>query len=151
MASFVTNYAKQEFAQADLDIGADTFKVMLLRDSTGADKDLNFVQSFITAGCLECNATNYTGGWGGAGRKTITLAAAEDDTNDRANITASGSITWTALGGAANNTITGALLIKEITDDTASPVVAYFDLVDTPTNGGDFTLTWGSNLVLTLT
>lgn len=151
MASYITNFAKSEFAKGNLQIGTHTFKVMLCKASTGNSVDLNTIADFTGAGCTEADATNYTGGFAGAGRKTATLASAEDDTNDRANITITGSLTWTALGGASNNTITAALLVREITNDAGSTVVAFLDLTDTPTNGGDFVLTWASSLVATLT
>lgn len=151
MASFVTNFAKSEFAKGNLQVGTHVFKVMLLKAVVGASAALNTIADFTGAGCTECDATNYTGGFAGAGRKTATLTSAEDDTNNRANIAITGSLTWTALGGASNNTVAAALLVREITNDAGSTVVAFLDLTDTPTNGGDFVLTWASSLVLTLT
>lgn len=142
MASYVTNYAKQQFINGGLQIGVHTFKLMLLKTHpTSGFQDTNFVGTLLGAdGGVECNATNYTGGFGGGGRKTVTLAANEEDANDRSTITISADTTWTALGGAANNTITSVALIREITNDAASPLIAVFDITDTPTNGSDFTI-----------
>lgn len=152
MASYITNYCKAAIAgkAPAIDLDSDTLKIVLLKTLAGDTVDLDFIGDFTGAGCVEANPTNYTGGFGGGGRKTATVAITSSDANDRAEITI-GSLTWTALGGASNNTIVAALLVKEITNDAASPVIAVFDLTDTPTNGGDFTLTWASNLALTLT
>lgn len=49
------------------------------------------------------------------------------------------------MGGAVNQTIAAAVLIKEgATNDTTSKLIVYFDLTDTPTNGSDVTLTFDS-------
>jgi hypothetical protein len=88
----------------------------------------------------EITATNYTRGWGGAGRKTVTVTIAEQDANDRAVVIIA-DVTWTALGGATNDTVVAAVLIKEGgANDTTSRLIAYFDITDTPTNGSDLTL-----------
>lgn len=142
MASYVTNYAKQQFKNGGLQIGTHTFKLGLLRQfPTSGLQDSDFVGTLLGAdGGLECNATNYTGGFGGGGRKTLTLTETAEDANDRSVTTVSVDTTWIALGGAANNTIVGAFLCREITNDAASPIVAVFDFTDTPTNGSDFTV-----------
>lgn len=87
----------------------------------------------------EIDATNYTRGFGGAGRKAATVTFAEQDGNNRAVIKIA-DLTWTELGGAFNDTVEGAILIKEGTNDADSSLVAYFDLPTTPTNGSDFGL-----------
>jgi hypothetical protein len=87
----------------------------------------------------EIVATNYTGGFNGAGRKAVTKTPSVQQANDRVIVVLS-DLTWTALGGAVNDTVAGLLLIREITNDAASLLIAYIDFTDTPTNGGDFTV-----------
>jgi hypothetical protein len=87
----------------------------------------------------EIVATNYTGGYAGAGRKSATITLQANNTDNRVDV-AIADVTWTALGGATNDTIGGAILVREVTDDTASKLLAFFDLTDTPTNGSDITL-----------
>lgn len=116
-------------------------KVMLVGSEYTYDPD----HDFIAAGGAndpddaEIDATNYTRGFGGAGRKAATVTFAEQDGNNRAVIKIA-DLTWTALGGALNDTVEGAILIKEGTNDADSSLIAYFDLPTTPTNGSDFGL-----------
>lgn len=135
---------------ARIDLIADTLKVMLI--GTGVaytpDADHRFVSSVVGS---EISVTGYTGGFGGAGRKSLasrTLSA--DDTNDRGVFDAA-DLTWTALGSGA--TIGGAVLFKELTSDALSPLIAYYAFTNTPTNGGDITIQWSSSpsALLTLT
>ena len=146
MASFVYNTAAKEIADNTLDLDTDTLKIMLLgtsaatyapnRDHTVIDNGSN---DTTDPSFCELVATNYTGGFAGAGRKTATISIDVDNTNDRAR-TFITDITYTALGGASNDTITAAILVKEITNDTASRLIAYFDFTNTATNGSDITL-----------
>lgn len=138
--AFVYNRAAKEIIDRTLDITSGC-KVMLVTSAYVANRDHDFVDE---GGAndptdAEITATNYTRGFGGAGRKAATVGFSEQDANDRAIITI-GDLTWTALGGAVNDTIAAAILIKEITNDAASKLIAYFDLTSTPTNGSDFTL-----------
>jgi len=143
MASGVTNQALLEILNGTIDPDDDTLKIMLVDDDYVFDPDVSVIDpdddSVNDAHHHELVATNYTGDYGGAGRKTATVTIAKDDTNDRANIKIA-DLTWTSLGGAANDTVGAALLVKEITDDKSSRVIACFDISNTPTNGGNFTL-----------
>lgn len=146
MASFVYNLAAKEIVDGTIDLDTDTIKVMLLGTSAATyapDRDHDVIDNggndTTDPSFCEAVATNYTGGFAGAGRKTATIAVVEDDANDRAKVNIT-DLTWTALGGASNDTITAAILIKEVTNDTASRLIAYLDFTNTPTNGSDFTL-----------
>jgi len=133
---------------ATISVTADTLKVMLLGTGTPytQNPDHRFVSSVVAS---EIAVSGYTGGFGGAGRKTLasrTLVA--DDSNDRGVFDAA-DVTWTALG--AGDTIAFVVLFKELTSDALSPLIAVFDVTDTPTNGGDITIQWSSNGLITLT
>lgn len=105
-------------------------------DTQGEIDDMNTVADLITtAGATECDATNYV-------RKNLSRTNwAEDDTNNWAQAVAA-AVTWTALGGASNNTIYGAFVYDASTDtnDTTRLLLSVDWLATpTPTNGGD----WG--------
>lgn len=128
---------------ARVDVIADSIKVMLIGTTTPytANNDHRFVSS--AAGSELTGVSGYTGGFGGAGRKTLasrTLSA--DDTNDWGIFDAA-DVLWTALG--TGDTIGGAIVFKELTSDALSPMIAYFALTNTPTNGSDVTLVWSTS------
>jgi hypothetical protein len=119
-----------------IDLDTTTLKVMLVDTGYTYDPDTAAVSTISAA---EITATNYTAGFGGAGRKTATITCAEQTANNRV-IETIADLTWTALGGAVNDTVAAAVLIREVTNDAASIPVAYFDFSDITTNGGDVTL-----------
>jgi hypothetical protein len=131
------NRAIKEILDRTLDITTGV-KAMLVDDAYTFDADQDFVSSVAAN---EISATNYAGGFGGAGRKAATLTFEEQDASNRGVIKI-GNLTWTALGGAVNDTVGGLILIKEITNDAASKLIAYLPLADTPTNGSDFGVTF---------
>lgn len=125
------------------ELSANTHKIMLLKNSYAFDPDHKFV-SQLTPATHECSVTGYTGGFGGAGRKTLSSKTiTEDTTNNRAVYDAADPTAWTAL--AAGNTLRFAAVIEEITNDAASRVIAVLDFgSDYITNGGDFTVVFNS-------
>lgn len=140
MASFMYNKAVQEILTGAIDLDSNTLKIMLVNSTYTPNRDDDVVDAGGGSDALdaEISVSGYSGGWGGTGRKTVTLTASEQDANDRA-VCVIGDLTWTAL--ASGVTIVGAILIKEGgANDTTSRLIAYFDITDTPTNGGDFTL-----------
>lgn len=143
MASGWYNKGLFEVSSATIDLISDTTKLMLVDTSYTYDPDHEVVDNGANNATdpsfNELVATSYTGGFAGAGRKTLTITGGENDTNNRADF-AIADVTWTALGGGVNDTIGGAILIKEGTNDTDSRLIAFFDLTDTPTNGSDVTL-----------
>jgi len=83
----------------------------------------------------ELSGTGYTAGFGGAGRKAlvnrtsgIVSANVQLDADD---------LTWTTVYSV---TIAQATLMKEITNDAASIVIANMDFADVNPNTNDFTL-----------
>lgn len=118
------------------DLDTDTLKILLLKSTYTFDPDQTDV---TTLAASECDATNYTGGFGGSGRKTATITSAQDNANNEYHW-AIADLTWTALGGASNNTLGGAALIKEVTNDAGSIPIAFFSFTPFTTNGGDVTL-----------
>jgi hypothetical protein len=143
MASGFYNQGLVDVTDGTTDLDTDTLKLMLVDTGYTFDPDHDVVDNGANNATdpsfNELVATNYTGGYSGAGRKTVTITSGVNDTNNRADF-AIADLTWTALGGGVNDTIGGAILIKENTNDTDSRLIAFFDLTDTPTNGSDVTL-----------
>jgi len=135
---------------------SDTIKVILLGTATAYtfNKDHDFLDEGGANDPTdsEISTTNYTGGFGGSGRKTLaskTISA--NDTNDRVELDAA-DVVWTALGPASGGpTLAAAVICKEVTNDAASPMFCYQDFTDTAVNGGDVTLQFASGGFLQIT
>jgi hypothetical protein len=134
MADFVFNIAKGAVAEKVRD-GASALGIMLLKaaeaDSTFKDRDT--LAEILANGGTEADATNYARKTGLTG--TITV----DDTNDRVDVDLPDQ-TWNALGGAANNTLTDAVVYyqESAADSGRVPLTCHdFPVV---TDGSDVTL-----------
>jgi len=111
------------------DLGAaSTFKILLVSTAYGETKSHQFVSNLTG----ELAVTNYA-------RKSVTptLAANNTSGSERVEVTIPDQ-TWTALGAGA--TIHGAVLVKDTGSDATSKLIAFFDVANTATNGGDVTL-----------
>lgn len=153
MANFVFNTGAKEIADGTLDLVTDTIKVMLVGSAVTPTRDMDTVDQVNSD---EIDATGYTAGFGGAGRKTLgNKAWAVDKTNDRAEFTAS-SVSWTGLGNATNDNVVHVILIKEITNDAGSRLIAHIDTssgspsLPFTTNGSDLTITFSAEGVIQL-
>lgn len=149
MPSFVYNKAAEELANGTVDLLVDTIKTMLVSTAYVAARtdlvvDAGGANDPVDA---EINVTGYVRGWNGAGRKPLaTKAIAVDQANNRAEFTA-GNLTWTALGAGA--TVAAMILIKEGgANDTTSRLIAYLDVTDTLTNGGDIAFSFDAEGII---
>jgi hypothetical protein len=132
------------------DMTNSTFRVMLVSTGYTFNPDHDFVNSNTSSGAngepkvFEIAPSGYS-------RQNLTLSRFEDDTNDFAGLDASDT-TFTALG--SGSTIGGAVIYLysssgtlgagQTTGDSGQNLVAFYDLTDTPTNGGDITIQWAS-------
>lgn len=142
MASGLYTSALHDIPKASIDLDTDTLKLLLTGTAGGGytyDPDHVFLEEAADDVNEEelTGVSGYTRGFGGAGRKTVTITGQANNTNNRADF-AIADLTWTALG--TGDTINTAELVKEITNDAGSKLIASFDLTNTPTNGGDITL-----------
>lgn len=121
-----------------IDLDTTALKFMLANSTYTFDPDHSAVSSVT-----EISATNYTGGFAGAGRKSATVTLTEQTANNRV-VTIFGNLTWTALGGASNDTVQAGVLIREITNDAASVPIVFLDFTggNVTTNGSDFTISF---------
>jgi len=155
MPNLFYNNAKLLIFNQTLDLVADTIKIMLVSNAVAYTPNAD--HDFIAAGGAndpddaESNVTNYTRAFGGAGRKTLgSKAIVVNDTDDRAEFDAA-DVTWTALGNGTNQTIVGGIIVKEITTDADSLLIAYVDFSDFTTNGANLTLQWDTVGIIHLT
>lgn len=149
MASFVYNKAAEELNNGTINLLTDTIKTVLVNSTyTAARTDLvadaGGANDVVDA---EINVTGYTRGWGGAGRKSLaSKTVAVDQANNRAEFDAA-DLTWTALGSGA--TIAAMVLVKEGgANDTTTRLIAYLDVTDTATNGGDIGFTFDAEGII---
>jgi len=130
----------QREAVAAIDLDGDTIKVGLSTTVHVPNKDDQFLDD---AGADdfsdgEATGTGYAGGFAGAGRKTLaTKTVADDLSADRTKFDAD-DVTWTAYNPSA--AASQATILKEITNDAASPVIINLDFADVDPNGNDFVL-----------
>lgn len=150
--SLWTDEAAYRIAVGTLNLSTDVLKLMLVNSSHVAVKTDVFVSGVVSS---EIAATGYTGGFGGAGRLSMGRSIAKDTTANKVRVIFAADAGFGAIGGALNDTVAGAWLIKEMTNDAGSLLVAYLSLASPiPTNGSTFTLTRDSvngNLTMTIT
>jgi len=133
MADFVFNIAKGAVAEKIRD-GAANIGIMLLKtaEADATLKRRDDLAAILANGSVEADFTNYA-------RKTgLTGTLNVDDANDRVDADV-GDQTWTAAGGAVNNTLAKLIVFyqESAADSGRVPLTAH-DFVVT-TDGSDLT------------
>ena len=136
MANGVYNRAKYLLLDGALDLPtvAD-LRVLLVKSSYTFDPDHNFIDPDITTGSQEISVGGY------ARQPLVNEQIVEDDTNDFAYLDAD-DVVFTAL--VSGQTVGGAVLFKFNAADTAAELIAFYDLTDAGTNGGNMTIQWAA-------
>jgi hypothetical protein len=116
-------------------LGTGALTCLLMRNGTAFNPDNNFVADIVAD---EISV-------GGYARQVLTgVAVSEDDTNDRGEVQAN-QATFTAL--ASGQTVTHAVVVHRIgasDTDASDTLVAYYNVTDTATNGGDIIIRFNS-------
>jgi len=134
MADVYFNSARQAIAAGNILLLTDTLKVLLVKSGYTVNADHDTV-SQITPGTNEISVSGYA-------RQTLAnKSVTEDDTNDRAIFDAD-DVVFTSL--VAGETVVAAILFKDTGSDATSKMIGYYDVTDTPTNGGTITISWAS-------
>jgi hypothetical protein len=142
MANFVYDYGKFLLANGGVNLLTANLVVVLMANtyinggtpSTGVANNKSNVHSEVSSYEIT------TGTVSGYARQVLgTKSVAEDDPNGFAYLKAANT-TFTGLG--TGNTIGGAVIIVDTGVNTTSSLIAFFDVTDTPTNGGDITIQW---------
>ena len=74
----------------------------------------------------------------------------QNDTADRGEFDAT-DVTWTSLGPLTPAQPTHTILYDDTPTTPVDPLIAYWELGDTATNGGNYTISWGTNGIILLT
>jgi len=143
MAQTATNKAKYLFATGAIVPGTTDLRMGLLKTLSGHSNvaDLNTVSEMEAhADFAELTASGYA-------RVALTsVAATEDDTNDRANIDCA-DVAFAAI--SAGETIVGCFIFQHTGSDSTASLIGVYDLASTPTNGGTVTVNVSDFLRLT--
>jgi hypothetical protein len=116
-----------------IDLDTSPTKIGLAKSAYAPDPDESALTTYAAS---EADCTGYTGGFGGAGRKSASITLTEQTANNRV-VAIIGDLTWTALGGATNNTLAYAVWLREITNDAGSVPLAFLNFTNFTTNGSD--------------
>lgn len=134
MASHLFMEGLMQVYNGTIDVDSDTLKAIAMKAAYSPAKDDDGI---ITAS--EIVATGYTGGFGGAGRKTVSITLNRDDVAFELEVDFS-DVAFGALGNGANDTIGSIVLAKEVTSDVLSLAIAKDELTgNVLTNGGTIT------------
>jgi hypothetical protein len=138
MADVIYNSFFADLANNNIDLGADTFKLMLVTSAYTPNVDTHAKRSDITN---EVTGTGYTAG----GATIAATAVTADNTNDLAKFDGD-DVTW----AGATITARGAVLYKSRGGaGTADELVKYFDFVtDKASSNGPFTVQFDANGIL---
>lgn len=136
------NAGKTQVANHGIDLIADTLKVMLVTSAYTFSAAHAFISDL---GAVEIAGTGYTGGFAGAGRKTLTTKTITTDNVNNRSVFDADDVSWTAL---LAGTIGGIVVAKEITDDAHSKLLAYFAVTPYLTVGVNVNLTWDAGGIL---
>lgn len=139
--AIVMNNFKEQLMLKTMDLNSDTFKIALydvaLASPDGADVAYTTTDEIDEGGAI----AGYTTG----GQSVGVCVVAQDDANNRASWDDDGTdVTWAGLGAA---TIVEARLYD---DTTATKWVCILWEIATNSNGGDYTLSFGANGMMTL-
>lgn len=134
--AIVMNNFKEQLLLKTIDCVNDAFKVALyevaLASPDGAAPAYGVGDEIVAA--------NYVAG----GEAVSTPVVTQDDGNDWAKWDDDGSnISWTSLGAAA-------IVEARLYDDTVSDFLCILWEIATNSNGGDYTLQFGANGIMTL-
>lgn len=130
----------------NLATGGDTVKVTL---HTSYTPDIDAHGVWADTGV---SSTEYgTGSGYTAGGKTLgSQDTTQDDANDRGVFDGT-DVAWTSLGALSPATPGHTIIWDDTPASPADPLLAYWELGATATNGGDYTLQFGANGIILLT
>lgn len=141
---YIYNNFKEQVMNGEFNLGGsgDTIKVILVSGHT-PNIDTH-------AGYSDVSSDEYSTGSGyTVGGDTLTgQATSQDDTNDRGKFDAT-DLTWSSLGTLSPATPSHAIMYDDT--HTSNLLICYWVLGTTATNGGDYTLQWGTNGIILLT
>lgn len=137
MPSYMMNKGKADVATVGWPNG--DYRVMVVDTppaSQAAAEDLNFVADVVIDEVP------------GAARQALTTKQViENDTDNRAELDADDPAAYTGLDGPV---MAGLYVLRVVTNDADSPLIAFLDYADVTTNGGDVAVAFAAAGVLNL-
>lgn len=131
MSNLVMNEGKLAIVNRNIDLLADTIKMMLVSTVYTPNADDQFIDTGGASDAVDARIPGTTD-------QTLgTKVLGKDLTGDFAYFDAADP-TFVAVASGA--TVAAALIYKDTGTPTTSKIIDYFDLTDTPTNGGDITI-----------
>lgn len=138
----VYNVFKSEVMKKTFDLVNDTLKIVLVSSYT-PNIDTHTGYSSVS-GSEYGSGSGYT-----AGGATLASKAVSTDTSNDKGVFDAADVTWTSLGPLSPATPSHCILY----DDTHASdcLICYWELGTTATNGGNYTLRFNANGILTVT
>jgi hypothetical protein len=125
--------------QKDIDMAADTLKVMLVTGAYTPDPDAHQFKSDVSG---EASGPGYT-----AGGQAITSKSVTQDNTDDEGVFDAEDVVWSGTSITAR----GAVIYKDTGTASTSPLVCYIDFgADKSTSGMDFKLQWSDEGILNI-
>lgn len=142
----VYNDFKEQLLRKVHDFANDSLKLTL---HTGYTPNID---SHALWGDSGVSSTEYTtaNGYTAGGKTLGSVTITQDNTNDRAEVDAADPV-WTALGPLSPATPSHAILKNDTPTSPADPLIGYWELGTTATNGGDYTLQFNAEGFLHVT
>jgi hypothetical protein len=138
----IYNNAKEQLLLGNIDFVDNTLKLILVHNHI---VDIDGDATYADVSADETAGAGYS-----AGGETLTgKAVTQDNTNNRGKFDAD-NVVWTGLNVSVHGDPNYAILYVDGASAGADYLVAAWEL-DTPTNGGDYTVQWHADGILLLT
>lgn len=133
----VYNKGLEEIAKALTDLDGSDLRVLLVKPTYVFDPD----HAFVDDGSANDPQSHEVSVVGYARQALANKVITRDDATDKAYLDAD-DVVFAAL--AAGQTVGAAILYRHTGIDTTAPLISYYELVDTLTNGGDIAVQWNT-------
>ncbi len=147
MANFVYNQGKFLLANGSLNLISDTIKLLLVANSYEGSNTVAFLADANTVHDIVSHVITSATVSGYAHVALTSRTVSETDDGGSSNGFAffnAANVTFSTLG--TGHTVGGCGLFREGANNTASPLIAFYEGVDTPTNGGDITIQFANTV-----
>lgn len=136
--AFLYNDFKEQLLLGKHQFGTHDIRVTL---HTGYTPNIDTHQVWADVSATEYGTAN---GYTANGKVLGTVTVSQDNTDDRGEVNVSANPTWTALGPLSPATPSHAIIWNDGQTSPADPLIGYWVLGTTATNGGDYTLNIGA-------
>jgi hypothetical protein len=133
MANLVYNKGLEELGKALTDLDASDLRMLLVQSTYTANKD----HLTVDDGTANDPASHEVSVSGYGRQALANKVVTRDDTNDFAYLDADDVVFVTLATG---QTVGGAVLFRHTGADGTAVLIGFYDLADTPTNGGNITV-----------